>query len=298
MRSTGRLACLLAVLSLAAACGDNEITTPAPPPIEFLDQVHAVTIEADIVYGTGPVRRPAPGDRTLLLDLYRPSTPGTPAVRPGIVVIHGGGFTRGSKTDGFSTDLATRYAGRGYVAVSIDYRLTGDDPPTEDLATDPTDSVRVAAAAARVDAALAVEWLRDNADAYAVDPNRIAIAGYSAGGVTAMGVAYWDPGVEHADVSAVFSLSGGLYGSEQVIDGGEPPLVMVHGELDHALPQHEAAAERAVEVGLTYEMYEIPGAGHDTPNWLDSTVDGTTIRQHVARFLYDQMDLGALPGGP
>ena len=34
------------------------------------------------------------------------------------------------------------YAQRGYVAVSIEYRLVGDDPPTEALAQDPSNAIK------------------------------------------------------------------------------------------------------------------------------------------------------------
>ncbi len=278
-------------LLLITACGD-----PATPPEStvFLDAAFDVAVEPDLVYATGEVRRPTVGARDLHLDLYRPDGAEAPTLRPGVILIHGGGFTNGDRTVASMVDLATFFAQRGYVAVSIEYRLTGDDPPTEDLSTDPADSVRVAAAAARVDAAAAVRWMRDNASTYGVDPDRIAVAGYSAGAVTALGVAYWEPGVQHEDVEAVFSLSGGLYGSEDQLEAGEPPLILIHGETDHARPQSEAMAERAELVGVPYEMYQIPGVDHDTPPALGTVVDGLTLRDHVAKFFYDQLGLAAL----
>jgi len=294
MRRLSHAGAAVAAVVLLTGCSD----TIAPEPIDlidFIDAQHDVVVEQDIVYATGDVRLPSPGQRDLLLDLYRPATPGTPSVRPGIVLAHGGGFTSGSKTSPSVTELGRRFAARGYVAVSINYRLTGDDPPTEDLATNPSDPVSVAAAAARVDAALAVEWLRDHAADYDVDPDRIAIAGYSAGAIAALGVAYWEPGVQHADVRAVFSLSGGLYGREGEIDAGEPPLLLVHGELDTARAPHEAVAGRAAAVGLTYQMHVIPGVGHDTPQALDNAMGSTTAWEVVVEFLYEHLDLVSLP---
>ena len=178
----------------------------------FLDSEFAVEVESDIVYATGTVRSPTVGEIDLLLDVYRPADSNLPPLRPGFILIHGGGFTGGSKTNATMVSLGNAYAQRGYVSVSINYRLVRDDPPTEDLARDPGDLVSVAAAAARVDAARAVEWMRANAASYRIDPNRIAIGGYSDGAITSMGVAYRDPGVDGADVQVVLSLSGGLYG--------------------------------------------------------------------------------------
>lgn len=283
------LATATAVLLLPACSDSADITEPEP--IEFRDALYEVVVERDIVYGTGEIALP-PGQKDLLLDLYKPATLNGPDVRPGIVLIHGGGFTRGSKTDPSMTELGHRFAEIGYVAVSIDYRLTGDAPTTEDLATEPNDSLKVAAAAARVDAALAVQWLRDHAAAYDIDPNRIAIAGYSAGAITALGVTYWAPGVQHAEVSAVFSLSGGLYGSEGQVDAGEPPALLIHGELDGAKDQHEAFAARADEVGLTYEMYELPGLNHqDMAGSFDTPLGSTTVWGVIVDFMFDHLDL-------
>lgn len=290
---TERIAAILVAALLATACGDSGTPVTVAENV-FLDPTFDVAVEPDLVYGTGEVRRPSVGTKDLHLDLYRPDVAGSPPQRPGLVLAHGGGFTSGDKTVASMVDLATFFAQRGYVAVSIEYRLTGDDPPTEDLATDPLDPVRVAAAAARVDAGAAVRWMRDNASAYGIDPNRIAVAGYSAGAVTALGVAYWEPGVQHEDVQAVFSLSGGLYGSEDQLEAGEPPLILIHGENDHARPESEAMAARAELVGVTHEVYEIPGVDHDTPPVLGTVVDGLTLRDHVARFFYDQLGLGAL----
>ena len=67
----------------------------------------------------------------LKLDLYEPKDIGedVPVLSPGIVLIHGGGFVSGDKST--MSMLATTYASHGYVVVSINYRLMGDNPPPE-----------------------------------------------------------------------------------------------------------------------------------------------------------------------
>eukprot|EP01043_Picozoa_sp_COSAG02_P079679 COSAG02_NODE_18561_length_932_cov_1.093637_3_plen_76_part_00 len=42
--------------------------------------------------------------------------------RPAIIVIHGGGFIAGTRTNEFAVEEAQFYAAHGYVAMSIDYR--------------------------------------------------------------------------------------------------------------------------------------------------------------------------------
>ena len=51
----------------------------------------------DVVYGTGAVRAPRPAPKPLLLDLYEPVGRDVPVRRPGVVLLHGGGWTRGDK---------------------------------------------------------------------------------------------------------------------------------------------------------------------------------------------------------
>ncbi len=260
----------------------------------FLASEFAVEVESDIVYATGAVRSPTVGEIDLLLDVYRPADANLPPLRPGFILIHGGGFAVGTKTNATMVAFGNAYAQRGYVAASINYRLVGDDPPTEDLTSNPSDPVSVAAAAARVDAARAVEWMRANAASYRIDPDRIAVGGYSAGAITALGLAYRDPGVDGADVQVVLSLSGGLYGSESIIDADEAPLVMIHGTADPTVPFSlaEAIETQALSVGLIHEFYPLAGVGHGTPAVLVSTVgDGITLADKIRNFFYEHLDL-------
>ena len=263
----------------------------------FLDSEFAVVVESDIVYATGAVRSPTVGEIDLHLDVYRPADANLPALRPGFILIHGGGFTGGSKTNATMVALGNAYAARGYVAASISYRLVGDDPPTEALAHDPSSAQSVAAAAARVDAARAVEWMRDNAASYGIDPDRIAMGGYSAGAITSMGTAYRDAGVDGADVQAVLSLSGGLYGLESMIEADEAPLIMIHGTADPTVSFSlaEAIEAQALSVGLIHEFYPLEGVGHGTPSVLVSkVVDGITLADRIRNFFYVHLGLEAL----
>jgi acetyl esterase/lipase len=102
------------------------------------------------------------GDRELQLDLWRPKD--EQRTLPAIMCIHGGGWFKGER--GNMANLAQALAARGYVAVTISYRLSGE-------AKFP---------AAIQDAKAAVRWLRANAAAYGVRADRIGVTGLSAGG--------------------------------------------------------------------------------------------------------------------
>ena len=100
---------------------------------------------------------------SLLGDLYLPASGGS---HPAMIYIHGGGFSRGSKA-GYGNTWGPYLAARGYVVFAIDYRLS---TPTQ--TTWPQ---------ALLDCKAAVQYLRGNASALGIDPDRIGVGGDSAG---------------------------------------------------------------------------------------------------------------------
>jgi acetyl esterase/lipase len=117
-----------------------------------------VSVEKDVVFGRG-------GDRDLLCDVYRPPL-GTEK-STAIIHIHGGGFRGGSK-EGART--ARPLAALGYVCIAMQYRLSGEakwPAQIEDVKT-------------------CVRWVRANAGDLGIDPAKITVCGYSAGGHLAL----------------------------------------------------------------------------------------------------------------
>jgi len=99
----------------------------------------------------------------LLLDLYLPPTPIRRPI-PVIVFLHGGGWSGGTRTTG--PDFKRYFAQDGFAMASIEYRLTPSitfPANVEDVRT-------------------ALRWLKANAAAHALDPDRICLWGTSAGG--------------------------------------------------------------------------------------------------------------------
>src|SRR4051812_16305493 len=119
------------------------------------------------------------GERDLLLDLARPERGGP---YPAVLLLHDGGWIDGSRKQ-FEQTLRT-LAARGYVAVAADYRLAPQDrfpAPLEDCKA-------------------AVRWLRANAADHAIDPARVGVVGFAAGGHLAclLGVTVPEDGLEGA----------------------------------------------------------------------------------------------------
>lgn len=116
--------------------------------------------------------------KALYADIYFPaslsdaaSLPGAPLSAP-VVMIHGGGYSGGERSDGRNWDRWL--TARGYTVFDIDYRL--DPPVTWDLAA--------------ADTACAMSWVAVHASDYRIAPDRMLVAGQSAGAGLALQVAY------------------------------------------------------------------------------------------------------------
>lgn len=112
--------------------------------------------------------------------------------RPVLVWIHGGGFTGG--TGGTPIYDGTALAQRGdAVVVTINYRLGA----LGFLNLNEVTGGRVPATGNEglLDQAMALEWVRDNIDAFGGDPHRVTIFGESAGGMSVGALMAFGPAV-------------------------------------------------------------------------------------------------------
>jgi acetyl esterase/lipase len=156
-----------------------------------IDVPESVSVERGIEYGQG-------GDESLQLDLYSPTERTKPL--PAVIFIHGGAWKGGYRQ--MYHYYCTKFAEHGYVVATVSYRLTGVAPFP----------------AAVEDVKCAVRWLRANADKLGVDPNKIGVAGGSAGGHLSMMIGYASdvPELEgaggHGDTSSRVQAVVNLYG--------------------------------------------------------------------------------------
>lgn len=219
-----------------------------------------VNVQAGLAYGSA--LNPWSGQvETLRLDAYAPQGDVAPA-RPAVVVVHGGGFVGGSRAAPQIVSLAERFAQRGYVAVSISYRLA---PSSAVVLANPEPVIEDA----MEDFKAAVRFLRSMAGPWRIDGNRIAATGSSAGGFTVLAGAYLEgegnsgnPGFS-SEVQVIAPLWGGLLDVNEM-EAGEAPVILVHGTLDPVVPfvRSQDVFDEAQTIGIPSELHPIVGAGH------------------------------------
>jgi acetyl esterase/lipase len=158
--------------------------------------LNGVRVEKGVVFLDGSRREKA--------DLYFPATMPAGKTIPALVWIHGGGWSTGLRDAKREVSVCSTLASNGYVMMSIDYLLSD-----KRQAVWPTNLW---------DCKNAVRWLRKNAGRLGVDPERIGVAGGSAGGHLAAMVALTMPmdGLNPAeplgDVSCAVKCCVDLYG--------------------------------------------------------------------------------------
>ena len=194
--------------------------------------------------------------KELFLDVYEP-VGDTAEKRPVIILAFGGSFIAGNRDD---VDwLCEDFAKKGFVAVTIDYRLYDKllfPFPTE---LEMQDEVIKTIS----DMKAAVRFIREDADTdnqFRVDPNLIFVGGISAGAIAAAHAAVLDSTDSIApelmeiiqsnggfdgnssnnlqypsDVQGFVNFSGGLSDASW-IDANAPPFFSVHDEFDQIIP--------------------------------------------------------------
>jgi acetyl esterase/lipase len=231
----------------------------------------------------------SPGGSDLKLDFVRPAGDGP---FPLVILVHGGGWKVGSRTEYAAGQQG--FAKFGFATAAVQYRLTPKH-------TYP---------AQRDDITAAIEFLVKNKTKYAIDPERVGLMGGSAGGHLSLAVGFTP--AKNYKVCAVVSVCGptdlrtfasttigdtalkagvGRTSSELLTDllgsadrkakayteaspvamvrKDVPPVLTLHGDNDDLVPISQAEALHAAlkKVGVTNKLIRIKDGGHDFARW-------------------------------
>ena len=262
--SNCRAAVICCVIGIASAASGQEQAAAEQPPATRLTRLD------DLVYGR--VHGAA-----LLADVAFPEAK---EKLPAILSVHGGRWRGGHKRDG-STIKVDQWAGFGFFAMSIDYRLVGCSPVP----------------ACYQDMQCAIRFLHANADKYNIDPQRIFLIGQSAGGhMVSLAATLGDGpfprtgGWEEASnsfravisVAANYELTTLSWGDIWTPSSGDPvearrlaspvnhvrkempPILVLHSDNDKSVPIENALGmvEALKKVGARHDFRRYPEMGH------------------------------------
>lgn len=208
------------------------------------------------------------GNESLSLYMIRPAGTGASDKVPCIVFFHGGGYRTGTP-EKFRV-MSQALADRGYLAVSVQYRLLDEGDAM------PRDAIE--------DGRSAMRYIRSHAASLGCHPDRIAAAGGSAGGHLALMTALKSPFDDRADdlsvsprPAALILLNAGynltrfkrpeamVISPTHIVAGDLPPTLMMHGTADKAVHFSEATEfrDKAAAVGAKdVTLVPFEGRGH------------------------------------
>ena len=225
-----------AVTATLLVCGGEAAWAQAecPPLLPRPDASYIVAGAREYVYSTPPDGPP------LLLDAF--SQPDG-RVHPTVVVIHGGGWTSGSRV-AYIGQLLELITEAGYQWVAVDYRLGGP-------------ALRHQAAA---DVQAALRFIGCHARALRIDPTRIAAIGEDVGAELALRAAA-------AGAVRAVALVGGTFDASLAMPG--VPVRVVHGEADAESPLASARAycDRVLASEGACQLDVVEDGIHRAENW-------------------------------
>ncbi len=298
MRNTPYKAALILIGLALASCSQHIVSNPEVSNAPLANPAKQLQKISNLSYS------PADWPKVLQGDIYRPDNT---EIYPGVLLIHGGGWSSRSRQD--TDKLAQQIAERGYVVFNISHRFAPQHQFPEQI----------------YDVQLAIKWFRQHANDYQLDPNKIASWGYSSGAhLAAMlgSVSEGDPidkphGGPQTRVQAV--VGGGTpadlrkYPDGKLVErflGGtqaekpaayaaaspayyvtpnDPPVFLYHGSLDTLVKPNQPLDFKKLldNAGVANELYIQKFRGHTTAFLFDGAAVKKAI-QFLDRHLKNQ----------
>jgi acetyl esterase/lipase len=228
--------------------------------------------------------------QNLDLDVYYPAED-SETERPVILYVHGGGFQGGERNSDGNAEFCTRFAELGYVAASISYRLTRKGKEGGFGCQCPANEKLNTFYAAVEDLQDATYYLIENRKLFGIDPQKIILAGSSAGAETVLNAAYEPPycyGLDSGpvDFAGVISLAGAIPDTSKIYAESAVPSLLFHGTDDNLVPYATAPhhfceenepgylvlhgsstiAQKLDQLEVPYWLHTSCGAAHEIAN--------------------------------
>ncbi|MBO3097775.1 alpha/beta hydrolase [Gelidibacter pelagius] len=227
---------------------------------------------------------------TLKMDVYTPKKMKKNDSVPVLLWMHGGGFVGGSRSYPSEVKLAELAAEKGYLGISISYRLTRKGQVTGFGCDCPRADKLVTFKNAAIDFLDAAKFIYENKDVLGADTTKIIAGGSSAGAEGMLNAVYMREyfidnlkNYENIKFAGVFSLAGAMVNADYLSKDNALPSVFFHGTADNLVPFASAAhhlckpekkgyiildgsstiVDRLVELEMPYYFYKVIGGKHE-----------------------------------
>ena len=221
--------------------------------------------------------------------------------KPLVILLHQGAFVMGSKDDALITQISNNLARCGVATAAIDYRLLQPDNFKDGIIRtgiavmdvfEGENSIKKELYNAIRDARSAIRYFKINAEQWGIDPDRIYIAGYSAGAIVALQSVFMDEEEAknfyfgktivqnqgcldcrggnldvNAAVRGVIAVNGALFDANFITDADTTPVFIAYSENDNMIPTVSGRPfqkfMQATEIDLPSFQFEIGITGYD-----------------------------------
>lgn len=303
------------LIALVVLCIATQLRATPTGVLRYTDEIFTGVAIDSVVYSS-------PEGKALWMDIYQPLGD-TAMLRPLVILAHGGSFMHGNRYSERMPALCRSLAQRGYVTVSIEYRLT----TLLGMASKPSAYKNILKSVA--DGRAAVNWFLNNeahGNTYRIDKSRVFVGGSSAGAILAEQLGFMDSTTESTGalykaacrylpdstalpphtIKGILSLAGAVLDTN-LISRTEPALLHIHGDADHIVQYGYRRAvkgwapfkmaglggsrQRYISQQLQYTEHVIKNGGH-TP-WDEDDAAYHTLLQQVVDFLSKQVNTPA-----
>ncbi|MGJ3234014.1 alpha/beta hydrolase [Marivirga sp.] len=200
-------------------------------------------------------------EKSLEMDIYTAEKDSLEK-RPVVLFVHGGGFAGGARNELEIMEFCRNMARRGIVAVSMSYTLVmkGQSFSCDQAAKNKMNTFKQVG----LEISHATNYLLAHEEELKINPNKMILAGSSAGAEAVLHAAFWpeanSPLPDDFQYGGLISMAGAIYNLELINKETAIPMQFFHGTCDNLVPYGSAPHHYCEEKDTGYLMLHGPGA--------------------------------------